>query len=93
MTDHTPSSLSVVLTRIRTVRAEGLGVITLARPEKKNALDRQTAVELVQALRDFEVAEDVRVVIVEGDGDDFCAGADLGALDATLDGRPGCAHR
>lgn len=85
MPNPTPSSLSVVHSRIRTVRAEGLGVITLARPDKKNALDRQTAVELVTALHELEAAEDVRVVIVEGDGDDFCAGADLAALDATLD--------
>ncbi len=85
MSSHTPSSLSVVHSRIRTVRAEGLGVITLARPDKKNALDRQTAVELVTALHELEAADDVRVVIVEGDGDDFCAGADLAALDATLD--------
>lgn len=85
MNRPTPASLSVVLSRIRTVRAEGLGVITLARPEKKNALDRQTASELVTALHELEAAEDVRVVIVEGDGDDFCAGADLSALDATLD--------
>lgn len=85
MTHTTPASHSVVLSRIRTVRADGLGVITLARPEKKNALDRQTAVELAQSLRQLEVADDVRVVIVEGDGDDFCAGADLSAIDATLD--------
>ncbi|HYW50348.1 MAG TPA: enoyl-CoA hydratase/isomerase family protein [Gemmatimonadaceae bacterium] len=85
MTDPTPPAVTAVHTRIRTARAEGLGVITLARPEKKNALDRQTAIELVDALHELAVAEDVRVVIVEGDGDDFCAGADLAALDATLD--------
>lgn len=85
MTQPTPSSLAAVHTRIRSVRAEGLGVITLARPEKKNALDQRTAVELVEALRELEASADVRVVIVEGDGDDFCAGADLAALDATLD--------
>ena len=85
MSQPTPASLSAVLSRIRTVRADGLGVITLARPEKRNALDRETAVELVAALHELEAADDVRVVIVEGDGDDFCAGADLTALEATLD--------
>ena len=85
MTHPTPGSVAATPTRIRTMRAEGMGVITLARPEKKNALDRQTAVELVDALREFAAADDVRVVIVEGDGDDFCAGADLAALEATLD--------
>ena len=85
MTQLTPGSVTAVLSRIRTVRADGLGVITLARPEKKNALDRQTAIELADALRELEAADDVRVVIVEGDGDDFCTGADLNALEATLD--------
>ena len=88
MTTATPPSVTAVHSRIRTVRAEGLGVITLARPEKKNALDRQTAVELVDALHELEAADDVRVVIVEGDGDDFCTGADLTALDASLDAGP-----
>lgn len=85
MTQPTPGSVTAVLSRIRTVRADGLGVITLARPEKKNALDRQAAIELADALRELEAADDVRVVIVEGDGDDFCTGADLSALEATLD--------
>lgn len=71
--------------RIRSLRAEGLGVITLARPELKNALDRQTAVELVAALHELEAAADVRIVIVEGDGDDFCVGVDLHAMAAALD--------
>ncbi len=85
MTLPTPSSLAAVHTRIRSVRAEGLGVITLARPEKKNALDQRTAIELVEALRELEASAEVRVIILEGDGDDFCTGADLDALDATLD--------
>jgi methylglutaconyl-CoA hydratase len=75
-------------TRIRLVRADGLGVVTLARPDKKNALDQQTAIELVAALRVLEAATEVRVVILEGDGDDFCAGADLAALEATLEAGP-----
>ncbi len=65
--------------------AEGrIGRITLARPEKKNALDRTTADELAEAL--FALSEaDVRVVAVDGEGADFCAGADLAALEAMLD--------
>jgi methylglutaconyl-CoA hydratase len=85
MTSLTPSSLNAVHLHIRTVRADGLGVITLARPDKRNALNKQTAVELVAALRELSSAPDVRVVIIEGDGDDFCTGADLAALESTLD--------
>jgi methylglutaconyl-CoA hydratase len=61
-----------------------IGRITLARPEKKNALDRVTADELAEAL--FALSESpVRVVAIDGDGPDFCAGADLSALEKMLD--------
>jgi methylglutaconyl-CoA hydratase len=61
-----------------------VGRITLARPEKKNALDRTTADELAEAL--FALSESpVRVVAIDGDGPDFCAGADLAALEEMLD--------
>jgi methylglutaconyl-CoA hydratase len=71
--------------RVRVGVAGGVGRLTLARPEKKNALDRQAAIELVDALMEFEGDDDVRVVLLTADGDDFCAGADLGALAALLD--------
>lgn len=65
--------------------ADGLiGRITLARPEKKNALDRTTADELAEAL--FALSESpVNVVAIDGEGSDFCAGADLAALEELLD--------
>jgi methylglutaconyl-CoA hydratase len=64
--------------------AEGaVGRITLARPDKKNALDRKTAEELAEAL--FALSESpVNVVAIDADGPDFCAGADLGALEQML---------
>src|SRR5207248_10279410 len=72
---------------IRMTLDGAIGRITLARPEKKNALDRVTADELAEAL--FALSEaPVRVVAIDGDGADFCAGADLAALEEMLD-----AHR
>jgi methylglutaconyl-CoA hydratase len=67
------------------VTTEGLiGRVTLARPEKKNALDRVMADELAQAL--FAMSESaVKVVAIDGDGPDFCAGADLAAIEEMLD--------
>ncbi len=72
------------MSRIR-VGAEGpIGRITLARPEKRNALDRATADELGEAL--FALSEStVRVVAIDAEGPDFCAGADLEALEQMLD--------
>jgi methylglutaconyl-CoA hydratase len=71
--------------RIRVERADGVGRIILARPEKKNALDLAAARELRESLREFAADSAVRVVLLSAQGDDFCAGADLSALNALLD--------
>jgi len=73
------------MTRIRVERTGAAGRITLARPEKKNALDHAAARELREALGEFAGDADVRVVLLAADGADFCAGADLAALHALLD--------
>lgn len=73
------------MTRVRVSRGEGVGRITLARPEKKNALDRQMAEEIVHGLASLAADPDTRVVLIEAEGEDFCAGADLDALEALLD--------
>jgi methylglutaconyl-CoA hydratase len=83
-----PDARPATYTRLRVARDEGLGVITLARPEKKNALNRETADELVAALRDCAADPGVRVIVLEGEGEDFCAGADLAALESMLDAGP-----
>ncbi len=61
-----------------------VGRITLARPEKKNALDRVMTDELAEAL--FALSEaPVNVVAIDGEGPDFCTGADLAAINEMLD--------
>jgi methylglutaconyl-CoA hydratase len=62
-----------------------IGRITLARPEKKNALDRRTADELAEALFALSESSEVNVVALDGEGPDFCTGADLAALEEMLD--------
>ena len=57
----------------------------LARPEKKNALDRQAADELFAALAQFEGDATIRAIHLSAEGDDFCVGADLEALERTLE--------
>jgi methylglutaconyl-CoA hydratase len=73
------------VTRIRLLRDGAVGRIVLARPEKKNALDRQAADELFAALAQLEGDATIRAIHLAADGDDFCAGADLEALERTLE--------
>jgi methylglutaconyl-CoA hydratase len=71
--------------RIRVDVAGAVGRLTLARPEKKNALDSQCVHEIVDALMEFEGDDAVRAVLIKADGDDFCTGVDLDALAELLD--------
>ena len=65
------------------VRIEKNGPVTtivLARPEKKNAVDRASADALSAAFRAFDADEGASVAVLYGEGGTFCAGADLGAF-------------
>lgn len=73
------------MTRIRLEIAGAVGRITLARPEKKNALDQLAARELLDAITACDRDGSVRVVLIGAAGADFCAGADLAALAALVD--------
>src|SRR5262249_14385624 len=73
------------MTRVRSAVADGVARITLARPEKKNALDQEMVIALHEAVRAAGESDAVRVLQLDGEGADFCAGADLGALAAMLD--------
>jgi 2-(1,2-epoxy-1,2-dihydrophenyl)acetyl-CoA isomerase len=57
--------------------AEGIGKITLNRPEKFNSFCRAMALELQQTLDAMETNDEVRVIVLTGTGKAFCAGQDL----------------
>lgn len=73
------------MNRIRVESSDGVARITLARPEKRNALDHETTHELLQAFTSCAQHTGTRAVLLAADGDDFCAGADLTALAGMLD--------
>jgi enoyl-CoA hydratase len=52
-------------------------VVTIDRPEVRNAVDRPTADALAEAFRAFDADESPSVAILTGSGGTFCAGADL----------------
>jgi enoyl-CoA hydratase len=65
--------------------AEGVRRITLNRPEKRNALFNPLRAELLDALRQADADEAVRVSIVRGAGKCFSAGYDIGGGNEGLD--------
>jgi 2-(1,2-epoxy-1,2-dihydrophenyl)acetyl-CoA isomerase len=61
-------------------RAEGIGTLTLNRPDKLNAFAGTMRKELADALVELEKDPTVRVVVITGAGRGFCAGADVGYM-------------
>ena len=59
-------------------REDGIAIITLNRPEQRNALNKEVRTGLAQAFERFENDASVRIAILTGAGDKaFCAGGDL----------------
>lgn len=58
----------------------GVVCITLSRPEKHNALSREMIAELTNALRQLDAGPEVHIVVLQGNGASFCAGADLAQM-------------
>ena len=67
---------------VLTAVGAGIARITLNRPDKRNALDRATIALLIAELRRCALDPAVRVVQITGAGGAFCAGADLGEMQA-----------
>jgi enoyl-CoA hydratase len=57
-----------------------VATLTLDRPQARNAVDRATADELLDAFRRFESEDALSVAVLTGAGGHFCAGADLKAF-------------
>lgn len=71
---------------LRYERAGAAAVITIDRPERRNAIDAAAAEAFRQGLKDFEADEGARVLVLTGAGGvAFCAGADLKAMDLEVD--------
>ena len=66
-------------------RGDRVTVVTIDRPESRNAVDRATADQLAAAFRAFADDESQCVAVLTGSGGTFCAGADLRAI---ANGRP-----
>jgi len=74
--------------RVQAALAGGVLTLTLNRPDKRNAIDSPMVEALLQSLERAELDAGVRVVAVRGAGPDFCAGADLEELLASVERTP-----
>jgi enoyl-CoA hydratase len=67
--------------KARYERRGAAAILTIDRPERRNAVDAETAEELLVGFRSFEQDDEARVLVLTGAGPDaFCAGADLKAI-------------
>ena len=66
--------------RIRIEVSNGIGELILNKPERRNALNDAATDEMGQAVEDVAADDDIRVLVLTGAGQAFCAGGDLDAL-------------
>jgi enoyl-CoA hydratase/carnithine racemase len=71
--------------RIKVARAAGVETITLYNPERRNAIGPQMTNELLWALEDARGADEVRAIVLTGDGKAFCAGGDFAQMTGGAD--------
>lgn len=72
--------------RVTVTLTDGVADVRLNRPEKRNALDQAMFVALVAAGERLRTEPGLRVVVVSGNGQDFCAGLDFGSFEAMRGG-------
>ena len=65
-----------------------VAVVTLNRPERKNALSMEMMARMYDAWVEVDTNDDIRVAVVTGAGGDFCAGMDLKAFAGGFDDDP-----
>jgi enoyl-CoA hydratase/carnithine racemase len=72
--------------RVRVEIEDHVATVTLARPEKHNALDRRMFDAIVEAAEYVAGAPGVRVAVIHGEGPSFCSGLDVSSGFSSEDG-------
>ena len=68
------------MSKVSYERVGAAAVLTITRPERRNAIDPETATLLHDGYTSFVADEDARVLVITGDEQAFCAGADLKSM-------------
>jgi 2-(1,2-epoxy-1,2-dihydrophenyl)acetyl-CoA isomerase len=74
-------------------KRDGVGWITLDRPDVRNAINHLQRMDLVRTLSDWSADPTVRAVVITGSGGSFCAGADLRSNETPPDRPEGAPDR
>ncbi|MCC6889220.1 MAG: p-hydroxycinnamoyl CoA hydratase/lyase [Hyphomicrobiales bacterium] len=69
-------------------KSDGVAVVTLNRPEKKNAMNPQLHDDMTDVLEELRYDDEARVLVFTGAGDAFCAGMDLKEVFHALKDQP-----
>ena len=72
--------------RVRVAIANHVATVTLARPEKHNALDLRMFAAILEASEHVVACPDVRAVVLHGDGPSFCSGLDVSSAMSAEEG-------
>src|SRR5919198_2962636 len=68
------------MTDVRVERRERVGIVTLDRPEKRNALSPEVMAELADAIDELDADREIRCIVIAGNDEVFAAGADIKAM-------------
>jgi len=70
-------------------KENGVGILTMNRPEARNAMSGEMNAAMQDMLAQFETDTEVRCVVLTGAGKGFCAGGDVKGMAASGDGTVG----
>ena len=70
-------------------KENGVGILTMNRPEARNAMSGEMNAAMQEMLAQFETDAEVRCVVLTGAGKGFCAGGDVKGMAASGDGTVG----
>ena len=75
-----PVGANVMAMNVKLDHKQAVAIVTINRPERRNAVDGATALELFAVFEQIDADDSVHVAILHGASGYFCAGADLKAL-------------
>lgn len=69
---------------LKVSKSNHIAYLTMNRPEKRNSLSKDLTTALFSALKEAEQDDDVKVVILSGEGKSFCSGGDIDTMQPGL---------